>query len=524
MTGLVLVSRLTGFIRTWAQAFTLGATMLASCYTVANNLPNLLYEITIGGMIAAAFLPVYLDAKKRAGRQGASEYASNMVGIILVLMGIITVASFMFASPLIWTQSAGADATFSYETATLFFRCFCIEVLLYPLSALLSALLNAERKYFWSNAAPIFNNIIVIASFIGGYYAAFSNPTLGFIIYAVGNPLGVFVQMAIQIPAMRKAGIVIKPKIDIHDPSITETVRLGVPMLLNAFCAAIMASVQSSMSLYANDAGAAILYYVRVWFVLPSSLFAVPVQTAMFTELSALFSNGNMDGFKLGTIKGARQVLFTQIPFGIYLAAFSPFLMSFFAAGNFGVEYFDDSVVTLIFMGLGLPFYSMCSYLGIVCAACHRLKPFSMCYVVSTVISCFFCIALANTGGLIAVAFSITIFNFCMTCWTLWRLHRKFGHIGIGEMIRHSIVLLICTLPATFIGILISYFVVPALGPIEACYSIIQSFGAIFTGGLVALVITYWLASVFHIPEAEMVRDGIAKLKGKLKSKKVAEE
>ena len=41
---LVIISRITGFIRTWAQAYALGATVIASCYSVANNLPNQLYD------------------------------------------------------------------------------------------------------------------------------------------------------------------------------------------------------------------------------------------------------------------------------------------------------------------------------------------------------------------------------------------------------------------------------------------------------------------------------------------------
>ena len=61
MSGLVIVSRLTGFLRTWAQAYALGVTVIASCYSVANNLPNQLYEIVVGGMLVTAFLPVYLS-------------------------------------------------------------------------------------------------------------------------------------------------------------------------------------------------------------------------------------------------------------------------------------------------------------------------------------------------------------------------------------------------------------------------------------------------------------------------------
>ena len=58
MSVLVVVSRLTGFARTWAQAYAIGATVLASCYEVANNLPTQIYELVTAGMLVTAFLPV----------------------------------------------------------------------------------------------------------------------------------------------------------------------------------------------------------------------------------------------------------------------------------------------------------------------------------------------------------------------------------------------------------------------------------------------------------------------------------
>lgn len=73
MSALVIVSRITGFFRTWGQAYALGVTVMASCYSVANNLPNQLYEIVVGGMLVTAFLPVYLSIKRRLGAEGASS-------------------------------------------------------------------------------------------------------------------------------------------------------------------------------------------------------------------------------------------------------------------------------------------------------------------------------------------------------------------------------------------------------------------------------------------------------------------
>ena len=172
MSALVIVSRLTGFFRTWGQAFALGTTLLSSCYTVANNLPNQLYELVIGGMLITAFLPVYLDVREHKGKDGANAYISNLLSILLVLLGVCFVLCLVFAAPLIWVQSAKTDQAQMADGITLF-RFFAIEIVLYCLSSLASGILNAERDYFWSNAAPIFNNLITIASFIG--FAAFVN-------------------------------------------------------------------------------------------------------------------------------------------------------------------------------------------------------------------------------------------------------------------------------------------------------------------------------------------------------------
>ena len=506
MTGLVLVSRLTGFVRTWAQAFTLGATMLASCYTVANNLPNLLFEITCGGMLYIAFLPVYHSVKEKAGKQGAGEYASNMCGIIILLMAILTVIAFIFASPLVFTQSAGADETFSFDTATLFFRFFCIEVLLYPLSALFGSILNAERKFFWGQASPIFNNIVVIASFLIGFQVAQTNEWAGFLIYAIGNPLGVLVQVVLQIAPLKKVGINIKLRVDFHDPALKEILRIGLPSLVNALCAAAMASVQSSWSLVRNDAGAAILYYVRVWFILPCSLFAVPIATATFTELSELFSQNKLQEFKERTMKASNQILFTMIPFGLYLMAFSPFLMAFFASGNFDALTYEESWIALVWIATALPFYALVSHLANVCAALHNLKFYSASYVVSSLISCIFCIVAGQELGIQGVVLSITVFNVCETVAVYARLRYVLGHIGIGKMLLKSIVLFVLGVLGAIVGGVVAILVAQAINGGIDYYGTLDSLVAILVGGALSLIVTYGLAILFRVPEAEFMK------------------
>ncbi|MBQ3106614.1 MAG: murein biosynthesis integral membrane protein MurJ, partial [Eggerthellaceae bacterium] len=154
-----IISRITGFARTWAMAFALGASALAGSYQVANNLPNMLYELVAGGMLVTAFLPVYLSVKKRLGHRAGNEYASNLLTIVVLFLGVLSALCVAFPGVAIYTQSFFSDQG-DMQLATYFFRFFAIQIVFYGASSIVSGLLNANRDYLWSSIAPVANNII----------------------------------------------------------------------------------------------------------------------------------------------------------------------------------------------------------------------------------------------------------------------------------------------------------------------------------------------------------------------------
>lgn len=84
------------------------------------------------------------------------------------------------------------------DDAIFFFRFFAMQIVFYGISTIVSGLLNASRDYLWSSAAPIFNNLIVATTFVLYAFVAPQDPDAAKYIIAIGNPLGVFIQMAIQ--------------------------------------------------------------------------------------------------------------------------------------------------------------------------------------------------------------------------------------------------------------------------------------------------------------------------------------
>ena len=515
MSALVIVSRLTGFLRTWGQAYALGVTVTASCYSVANNLPNSLYEIVIGGMLVTAFLPVYLSVKQREGTKGASAYTSNLVSIVLVLMGAVTLLAFIFAQQVVWTQSFTAREDFDSALAVYFFRFFAIEIVLYALSSIFSGVLNAERDYFWSSAAPIFNNFVTTASFIAYAVLVPTNPKLALVILALGNPLGVAVQVLVQMPSLRKHGIRLTPYINLRDPALKDTLSIGVPSLVVMLCSFETASIMTSATLSVTAVGASVSYYARLWYTLPYSILAVPITTAMFTELSDSVSHGDMDSYRRGVASGSAKIVFFMVPFAMYLVVFATPLIRLLAAGRFSADEISMTAVYLAALSVSLPVYGICTYLQKVCSSIRRMGLYATAHVVAAVFQTIVCLTLAQRLGLWIVAFSTTIYMLAVDIVSFVSLRRTLGPMGLGSVLSAFVRATIFGLAGSAVGAVILHFLPGFLGFIGS--QTLRALVCVIAGGVPALLVTFGLAFAFHAPEVAVVKSIVGRLAGRVR-------
>lgn len=504
MSVLVIISRLTGFFRTWGQAYALGVTVTASCYSVANNLPNQLYELVVGGMLVTAFLPVYLSVKKRLGTKGASEYTSNLISLVVLIMGAVTILGFVFAAQVVWTQSFSASSDFDSNLATYFFRFFVIEVVLYSLDSIFSGVLNAERDYFWSSAAPIFNNFVTTASFFAYAFLVPSNPKLALLVLAIGNPLGVAIQAGIQIPSLRKHGIRIRWHVDVHDPAIKETLSIGIPSLVVMVCSFVTVSVMTSSALSVTAAGASVSYYARLWYTLPYAILAVPITTAMFTELSDDVARGDMESYRRGVSAGTSQILFLMIPFMMYLIAFSRPLITLLAAGKFTGDQIGLTATYLATLSVSLPVYGVCMYLQKVCSSLRKMGVYAVANVVAAGVQVVVCMTLTQRTGLWMVAFSSFLYFAAVDIVTFAMLRGELGHVGLRSIIGAGVRATLYGLAGTAIGMLVVGLT--PLGDYAVTNSVGRALLYIVVGGVPAVAVTFGLALATKAPEMGVVR------------------
>ena len=506
----VAISRITGFIRTWAMGLAMGTTLLSSSYQVACNLPNQLYELVMGGMLVTAFLPVYVSLRKREGEERANQYASTLMGIVLVFLGVVALLATLFAPQVVWTQmffSPSGDR----ELVVYFFRFFAVQLLFYGVSAVAGGLLNSRSDYFWSSAAPIANNIVVIFAMFVYYFVSADNPDFAKLVLAVGTPLGVFVQMAMQVPALVKNGVHLKPwRINLHDPALRETLALGIPTIVVTLCSFATVSVQNAAAMAVSDAGSSVLYYARQWFTLPYAFLAVPVTTTLFTELAGMVADRDDAAVRRTIVSGTQQNFFSMVPFMLYLIVFAVPLVSLFRAGSF--DWTSVSLVSgyLAVMALSLPFYACFLFMQKVFSALRAMKQYAVCNlvvsVVQVVLTIVLCLGAGSWGGfgLAGVAVAQIAFFVLGTVWCYAYLSKRLGGIGLGTLVGSFVSSLLVGAAGAAVGAVLLWALQAFVMPIEAG-GIPWALACIVVGGLASLVVTYGLGVVLHVPGSAFI-------------------
>lgn len=506
----VIFSRITGFIRTWSMGFAMGTTLLSSSYQVACNLPNQLYELVMGGMLVTAFLPVYVSLRKREGQARASAYASTLLGLVVLVLGAASLVCMVFSPQVVYTQMF-LNPSGDRELVTFFFRFFAIQLLLYGVSAVLGGLLNAGRDYLWSSAAPIANNIVVIAVMVAYVFIAPTQPDRALQMIAIGTPVGVLTQMLIMIPPLAKHRIRVRPRIDLRDPALRETLSLGLATIVVTVCSFVTVSVQNASAMAVTTAGSSVLFYARQWFTLPYAFLSVPLSTTLFTELSDMAAGGDRRPMMRTIAMGCQQSLFFMVPFALYLMVFAAPLVSLFQAGAFTSESVDMVASYLQWMAVSLPFYAIFMFMQKVFSAIRRLRFYAVVNIVVSVVQVVFTLLLPlgfggwEGVGINGIAFAQTLFFALGDVGCFVFLLRYFGRFELGGMLRCFVTLLVLGAVGAVLGAAVLQLLVMLLGPYSG--SLLRTFVYVVISGLISLAATYGLALLLRVPESAFIRN-----------------
>src|ERR1700728_4241874 len=173
-----LVSRVTGFVRNAILIYAIGTHYLGDSYNLANTLPNIVYNLALGGILTSVVVPLLVNAAKRERDRGEA-YDQRIFTLGVMALGGITLVATLAAAPITSVYATGIGNAAAYHLTEIFAYFFIPQIFFYGVSSLAGAILNARGSFAPPMLAPVIHNLVVIVIGVGFMATAGLNRTPG---------------------------------------------------------------------------------------------------------------------------------------------------------------------------------------------------------------------------------------------------------------------------------------------------------------------------------------------------------
>jgi putative peptidoglycan lipid II flippase len=317
------VSRATGFVRLAVVAAVLGPTYLGNVFQATNNIPNLTYIGLTGALFSNLLVPSLVRHVDAGDRRATQNLAGVFLSTVLAAFAVVS-AVVMLAGPVVMrllaVGVADPDAAASQRRiGFVLLLMFMPQLLMYAVVGTAEAVMNAHGSFALPAAAPILENVGIIATmattaWIYGTGDALAGlPGGALYVIGIGTTGAVVLHAAVQWWGARRVGVLLLPRGGWRDPEIRLIVRRAVPSLgysaldvLRPFGAMVVAN--------RVPGGVVAFEFAYSFYILPSALGARPVAVSLLPRLSRLFHSADLVRFRDEAVRGAALVALLVVP------------------------------------------------------------------------------------------------------------------------------------------------------------------------------------------------------------------
>jgi putative peptidoglycan lipid II flippase len=300
-----IASRFTGFLRTAVLLYAIGTQSLGDAYNVANNLPNAVYNLALGGILTSVVVPLLVNAAK-VNRDGGEAYDQRIFTLGVFALAGITAAATAATVPITAIYGHGLPNAATYHLTVIFTYFFLPQIFFYGVSSLAGAILNARGSFASPMWTPVVNNVVVIAAgvaliVIAGTGQTPQNISTGEVqLLGIGTTLGIALQTVAMWPSLRRVGFRWRPRFDFRREEVAEIGRMSGWMFFYilatqlSFVTTTIVSNDAGARVCKTCAGAGYAAFSNAWqlFQLPYAIVGVSVITAMLPRMSEHAANG----------------------------------------------------------------------------------------------------------------------------------------------------------------------------------------------------------------------------------------
>jgi putative peptidoglycan lipid II flippase len=446
-------SRLTGFLRVLAIGYVLGVGVLSDAFNYANGVPNIVYDLLLGGILSATLVPVFveqLDERREGGRSEASHSISAVfTAISVALLGVsallyvaapLVIDFYLLLSP---RSTAGAERAL----ATHLLRYFAPQVFFLGATVATTALLNARRRFTAAAVSPVLNNLIAIAALLGTKAVAnhiltgkglstasrldqFNRDGRAVLVLGLGTTLGYVVQLLAQMPAMHRLGLRLRPVWDLRHPAVRRVASLSSWLI--GVVLANQISLALVMILAGKTQGGVTAYqFGYQFFQLPYALIAVSVASAIMPDLAERWSARQRVAFERQFVTGLRVSLAVLVPLSfVYMAVAKPFIQLAIHHGAVGRSGAHLVSTTLVYFASGLPGFSAFFLLMRAFQAMQDARTMFRIYVLENALTVVAALVLSPLLGVPGLALAWVGPYTVASIYAVVRLRSRVGNLG----------------------------------------------------------------------------------------------
>ncbi len=327
-------SRLLGMVREMVIAGLFGSTSATDAFTAASRVPVTVYDLLIGGMVAAALVPVFSDYVAEDVKEELGRLVSALLTLVTVGLAVV-VAAIYFLAPLAMSVFGQGYPPEVQALATDLLRVMIPSLLFLGLSAIFTSLLFSRRSFtFPAFCAAAYNTGIIIA-------AVALHEVLGVTSLVVGVLLGSLLQVVIQLPALR--GMPLRIIIDPRHPAMVRIFKLYAPVALGLAVSLVGVAIDTNLASQTGEGSLAAMRFATTLVQLPLGLVAVAMGSAILPTLSR-FGPSSLSGpvhdergeYKRYLAMGVKMVLLAIMPAAVALVLLrEPVVHVLFQRGNF---------------------------------------------------------------------------------------------------------------------------------------------------------------------------------------------
>ncbi len=299
MAVIILLSKIFGLLRDILVADAYGTTAPAVAYETASRLPILLFDLVLGGVVSAAFIPVFSELLVKEGKPAAMRYAASYVNLIFCLSSALTVIGVLFASPLVTLLAPELPAE-THAMAVTLMRILFPMVICTGLAYSFVGILQSMGEFRIPALISLVSNTIMVA------YLIFFGDRFGVTGLSIAMLCGWAAQMIVQIPKLRFFGFRMSLGAGIFSPHIRRSLTLALPILIGTWTQPVCSLINTRFASALED-GRAItaLGYANRLYTIIVGVFSFVATNLLFPYFSRAAASGD--------IKESRRLMMTSV-------------------------------------------------------------------------------------------------------------------------------------------------------------------------------------------------------------------